>query len=88
MTHDGRVDGEADDGGLLVGRFSERLHIETEAAYDDGDSRRGGLRLRRGYERKTPLKIEDVDLDPPKAGEVLVKVAANDGCHSEYLVIH
>jgi Zn-dependent alcohol dehydrogenase len=32
------------------------------------------------YERKTPLKVEDVDLDAPKAGEVLVKVVANGVC--------
>jgi len=40
------------------------------------------------YERKTSLKVEDVDLDAPKAGEVLVKVAANGVCHSDYSVIH
>ena len=40
------------------------------------------------YERKTPLRIEDVELDPPKAGEVLVKVVANGVCHSDYSVIH
>ena len=31
------------------------------------------------YELKTPLKVEDVDLDNPKAGEVRVKIVAN-GC--------
>ena len=40
------------------------------------------------YERKTLLKVEDVDLDPPKAGEVLVKVVANGVCHSDYSVIN
>ena len=40
------------------------------------------------YERKTPLVVEDVDLDPPKAGEVRVKVVANGVCHSDYSVIH
>ena len=40
------------------------------------------------YERKTPLKVEDVDLDAPRAGEVLVKVVANGVCHSDYSVIH
>jgi S-(hydroxymethyl)glutathione dehydrogenase / alcohol dehydrogenase len=40
------------------------------------------------YERKTPLKVEDIDLDPPKAGEVLVKVVANGVCHSDYSVIN
>ena len=29
------------------------------------------------YELKTPLKVEDVDLDNPKAREVRVKIAAN-----------
>ena len=28
------------------------------------------------YERKTLLKVEDVELDTPKTGEVLVKVVA------------
>jgi S-(hydroxymethyl)glutathione dehydrogenase/alcohol dehydrogenase len=40
------------------------------------------------YERETPLKVEEVDLDAPKAGEVLVKVVANGVCHSDYSVIH
>ena len=30
-----------------------------------------------------PLVVEDVELDPPKAGEVLVKVAAAGVCHSD-----
>jgi NDMA-dependent alcohol dehydrogenase len=40
------------------------------------------------YERKTPLKVEEVDLDAPKAGEVLVKVVANGVCHSDYSVMN
>ena len=40
------------------------------------------------YELKTPLKVEDVDLDNPKSGEVRVKVVANGVCHSDYSVIH
>jgi NDMA-dependent alcohol dehydrogenase len=40
------------------------------------------------YELKTPLKVEDVDLEKPKTGEVLVKIAANGVCHSDYSVIH
>lgn len=40
------------------------------------------------YELKTPLKVEDVDLDNPKRGEVRVKIAANGVCHSDYSVIH
>ena len=40
------------------------------------------------YERKALVKVEEVDLDPPKAGEVLVKVIANGVCHSDYSVIH
>ncbi len=39
------------------------------------------------YELKTPLKVEDVDLEPPKAGEVLVQIVANGVCHSDYSVI-
>lgn len=40
------------------------------------------------YELKTPLKVEDVDLDNPKRGEVRVKIHANGVCHSDYSVIH
>jgi S-(hydroxymethyl)glutathione dehydrogenase / alcohol dehydrogenase len=40
------------------------------------------------YELKTPLKVEDVDLEKPKSGEVLVKIFANGVCHSDYSVIH
>jgi len=35
------------------------------------------------HEPRTPLVIEDVELDPPKAGEVLVRVAAAGVCHSD-----
>jgi NDMA-dependent alcohol dehydrogenase len=39
------------------------------------------------YELKTPLKVEDVDLDNPKDGEVRVKIVANGVCHSDYSVM-
>lgn len=32
---------------------------------------------------KEPLKIEEVDLAPPKAGEVLIKVMASGVCHTD-----
>ena len=39
------------------------------------------------WERQTPWSVEEIDLDPPKAGEVLVKLAASGMCHSdEHLV--
>ena len=34
-----------------------------------------------------PLKIEEVDLDPPGPGEVLVKVMAAGLCHSDLSAI-
>jgi S-(hydroxymethyl)glutathione dehydrogenase/alcohol dehydrogenase len=34
-----------------------------------------------------PLRVEDVTLDPPRAGEVLVRVAAAGVCHSDYSVL-
>ena len=40
------------------------------------------------YECKTPLRVEDVDLDNPKAGEVRVRIVASGVCHSDYSVIH
>jgi Zn-dependent alcohol dehydrogenase len=34
-----------------------------------------------------PLAVDQVDLAPPRAGEVLVKVAAGGVCHSDYHII-
>ncbi|MFZ9628160.1 MAG: NDMA-dependent alcohol dehydrogenase [Ilumatobacteraceae bacterium] len=37
--------------------------------------------------RNTPWSVEEIELDPPKAGEVLVKMVASGMCHSdEHLV--
>ena len=38
-------------------------------------------------EAHTPFKIETVELDPPKAGEVLVKMAAAGICHSDWHLV-
>ena len=39
------------------------------------------------WERNTPWSVEEIELDPPKYGEVLVKLAASGMCHSdEHLV--
>jgi S-(hydroxymethyl)glutathione dehydrogenase/alcohol dehydrogenase len=39
------------------------------------------------WERNTPWSVEDIELDAPKQGEVLVKLAASGMCHSdEHLV--
>jgi len=39
------------------------------------------------WERNTPWSVEEIELDAPKAGEVLVKLAASGLCHSdEHLV--
>ena len=35
------------------------------------------------YEAKKPLVIEEIELDPPKAGEVLIKMSATGVCHSD-----
>lgn len=39
------------------------------------------------YEPRQPLIIEDLQLDPPQAGEVRVQVAANGVCHSDLHVM-
>ena len=39
------------------------------------------------YELGAPLQVEDVELEGPKEGEVLVKVAAAGICHSDLSVI-
>ncbi len=40
------------------------------------------------YANSRPLRIEEVELDPPGAGEVLIKVAAAGLCHSDLSVIN
>ncbi len=39
------------------------------------------------YEANTPLKIEELDLDPPRTGEVRVKMAAAGICASDYHIM-
>jgi alcohol dehydrogenase len=39
------------------------------------------------YRASTPLRVADVTLDAPQAGEVLVEVAAAGLCHSDLSVI-
>ena len=39
------------------------------------------------YAPKEPLRIEELELDEPKAGEVLVKMSAVGLCHSDYHVV-
>ena len=40
------------------------------------------------YETKQPLVLEDVDLDEPKTGEVLVKIGAAGICRSDRHFMH
>ncbi|MEM7255148.1 MAG: Zn-dependent alcohol dehydrogenase [Pseudomonadota bacterium] len=39
------------------------------------------------YEPNKPLVVEEVELDEPQAGEVLVKMAAAGVCHSDYHIM-
>lgn len=39
------------------------------------------------WELNTPWSVEEIELDPPKAGEVLVKLAASGMCHSDEHVV-
>ncbi len=39
------------------------------------------------YEPNQPLVVEEVELDEPKAGEVLVKIAAAGVCHSDFHIM-
>jgi S-(hydroxymethyl)glutathione dehydrogenase/alcohol dehydrogenase len=39
------------------------------------------------YQARQPMAIEDVELDGPHAGEVVVRIAAAGICHSDYHVI-
>jgi S-(hydroxymethyl)glutathione dehydrogenase/alcohol dehydrogenase len=40
------------------------------------------------YEHNAPLKIEDIEIDKPKRGEVLIKVTASGVCHSDLSVVN
>ena len=40
------------------------------------------------YVRSQPLKVEEIELAPPGAGEVLVRIAAAGLCHSDLSVIN
>lgn len=40
------------------------------------------------YAKSQPIRIEEVELDPPGPGEVLVKVAAAGLCHSDLSVVN
>ena len=39
------------------------------------------------YETGAPLRVEDVDVDPPRAGEVAIRMAASGVCHSDLHVV-
>jgi NDMA-dependent alcohol dehydrogenase len=39
------------------------------------------------WERNTPWSVEEIELDPPKTGEVLVKLAASGMCHSDEHIV-
>jgi len=44
--------------------------------------------LPRPYARSKPLRIEEVELDPPGPGEVLIRVTAAGLCHSDLSVVN
>jgi alcohol dehydrogenase len=46
------------------------------------------IRLPRPYAQSEPLHVVDVELDPPGAGEVLVRMCAAGLCHSDLSVIN
>ncbi len=39
------------------------------------------------YRPKTPVVVEEVEVQPPKAGEVMVRVVGTGVCHSDYNVV-
>jgi len=52
---------------------------------------RGGTKVKTKaailWERNTPWSVEEIELDPPKAGEVLVKMVASGMCYSDEHVV-
>ena len=43
--------------------------------------------LPRPYSKSKPLSVEEVDIDPPKSNEVMIKVQAVGLCHSDLVAI-
>ena len=43
---------------------------------------------KRPYALSEPIQIEEVDLDPPQAGELLIKIAGGGLCHSDLSIIN
>ncbi|MEY2554718.1 MAG: hypothetical protein QOC57_2578, partial [Ilumatobacteraceae bacterium] len=59
--------------------------VATSTARDGGSTVKTKAAIL--WERHTPWSVEEIELDPPKTGEVLVKLAASGMCHSdEHLV--
>ncbi|OZS41237.1 alcohol dehydrogenase catalytic domain-containing protein, partial [Photobacterium sanguinicancri] len=44
--------------------------------------------VERPYARSRPLHVEEIELDPPRAGEILVRIEAAGLCHSDLSVIN
>ena len=43
---------------------------------------------KRPYVISEPIQIEEVELDPPQAGELLIKIAGGGLCHSDLSIIN
>ena len=43
--------------------------------------------LPRPYTESKPLSVEEVELDPPKSNEVMIKIKAVGLCHSDLVAI-
>jgi len=57
--------------------------METSAGKENAVKTRAAVL----YARESPLVVEELELDPPRAGEVLVRLAASGVCHSDLHVI-
>jgi len=59
------------------------------AAAGPADERGEDMKIRAAvsWEPKKPLEIEEIDLDGPKSGEVLVRLAATGVCHTDAYTI-
>src|SRR5207237_636248 len=68
---------------LLVGYAAMRLYWHTQSALRETLLMKAAVL----YEYQKPLVVEEVELDDPKAGEVLVRTAASGVCHSDYHIV-
>ncbi len=71
--------------GALLPEASDRPRVASTQQTSQGGTVKTTAAIL--WEENTPWSVEEIDLDPPKAGEVLVELAASGLCHSDEHVV-